>query len=250
MQSADNKGSPAESAPAEVKREADVGPKAENTAKPPKDGQPEKRPTRLGWNDLKILVVFLCFVLAVEGIALSLWSWSVSGASDSGGKTLSGWAVFATGMICSGAASLLGGLLGFLFGIPRSVESSAGRLRLSGTTVTAPSEAVVAGAVPAAVRSTTGRPRLLRVNTNLEDISDGVTKVLLGAGLAEASKLVEGASNLAAFLGPSFGPGSAGQAVAIATIAYGALEGFFAGYLATRLYLTAAFERNDPHGDS
>jgi hypothetical protein len=210
---------------------------------------------RLGWGDLKVLLLFLGYVLVIEGIALFIWSWSIDGTSvNDSGKTLSGFGVFAVAMICSGAASLVGGLLGFLFGIPRSVESSAGRLRLSSTTAGAGPEVGVSESATASAStpsvaplpSTAERPQLLRVNTNLEDISDGVTKVLLGAGLAEAGKLVDGAGSLAAFLGPSFGPGSAGQAVAIATIIYGALGGFFAGYLATRLYLTAAFERHDP----
>jgi hypothetical protein len=204
---------------------------------------------RLGWDDLKILILFLSFVLAIEGVALGLWSWSVNGMGDAG-RALSGWGVFATGMICSGAASLVGGLIGFLFGIPRSVESSAGRLRISSTTVGVVPSATISEqsppgepSVPALARSE--RPRL-RVNTNLEDISDGVTKVLLGASLAEARSLVDAGTRLTGFLGPSFGPAAAGEAVALAIIIYGALEGFFAGYLATRLYLTAAFERHDP----
>ena len=221
---------------------------------PKRNGNPITR-QRLGWDDLRILVLFLCFVLAVEGIASSFWSWSVNGMSvNDNGKPLSGWGVFATGVICSGAASLVGGLLGFLFAIPRSVESSASRLPLSNTTTVARPEVVISEAAPvppstsSATRfpAATERPPLLRVNTNLEDISDLVTKVLLGAGLAQAGQLVDGAGRLAAFLGPSFGPGSSGQVVAIGTIIYGALEGFFAGYLATRLYLTAAFGRHDP----
>jgi hypothetical protein len=210
---------------------------------------------RVGWDDLKILILFLCFVLAIEGTASGLWSYSVNGLSVANdGKPLSGWGVFAIGMICSGAASLVGGLLGFLFGIPRSSDSSVvGSRRLSNTTASSPPE-VVSQSAPASpdnssatrLPSATASALSLRVNTNLEDISDFVTKALLGAGLVAANALVDGAGKLAVFLGPSFGPGSAGQAFAIATIIYGALEGFLAGYLATRLYLTAAFGRNDP----
>lgn len=207
---------------------------------------------RPAWDDLKVLLLFLSWVLLVEGIALIVWAWSVHGTQD-GGKTLSGFAVLGVAMICSGAASLIGGLLGFLFGIPRSTESTVNRTRLGRGSGTPPEAGAPEGAAapaspaPTTAHVTAERPPQLRVNTNLEDISDGITKVLLGAGLAQATQIAHGAVQLAAFLGPSFGPGNAGQAVAIATIIYGGLEGFFAGYLATRLFLTAAFERADPH---
>jgi hypothetical protein len=203
---------------------------------------------RPAWDDLKVLLWFLGWVVGVETVALIIWAiaiWVTQGWS-------SAFAVLGVAMICSGAASLVGGLLGFLFGIPRSTESSVNRTRLTHANGTPPeavtSDAAAAPASPApAAPSTAETHPQLRVNTNLEDISDGITKVLLGAGLAQATQIVAGAGQLAGFLGPSFGPGAAGQAVALATIIYGLLEGFFAGYLATRLYLTAAFERADPH---
>jgi hypothetical protein len=186
----------------------------------------------------------LAWVLAIESLALILWAIAIGGTQG----WLSAFTVLGVATICSGAASLSGGLLGFLFGIPRSTETTV-RTHLDGSPPAQPIAAADAAApIPASARpnSSAGRPPL-RVNTNLEDISDGITKVLLGAGLAQANAIIIGAGRLADFLGPSFGPGSAGKAVAIATIIYGALEGFFAGYLATRLYLTAAFGRADPH---
>lgn len=206
--------------------------------------RPRQRPA---WDDLKVLLYFLAWVVGVETIALLIWAIAI--------YVTQGWsaafAVLGVAMICSGAASLVGGLLGFLFGIPRSAEATVSRTRLTHGGGSPPAGAAEGAAAPAGPAPTAQaapeRPPQLRVNTNLEDISDGITKVLLGAGLAQANQIVTGAVRLAAFLGPSFGPGAAGQAVAIATIIYGALEGFFAGYLATRLYLTAAFERADPH---
>lgn len=200
-----------------------------------------RRPAR---DDLKVLVYFLILVLGVETLALVIWAIAIWGTQG----WLSAFAVLGVAAICSGAASLSGGLLGFLFGIPRSTETTV-RTHLDGSL---PQQAITSGDAAASTTasagpsSAAGRPPL-RVNTNLEDISDGITKVLLGAGLAQASAIITGAGRLADFLGPSFGPGSAGKAVAIATIIYGALEGFFAGYLTTRLYLTAAFGRADPH---
>src|ERR1051326_8587612 len=217
-------------------------------SKGPPANAPKRSRQRPAWDDLKVLLWFLGWVVGVETVALIIWAiaiWVTQGWS-------SAFAVLGVAVICSGAASLIGGLLGFLFGIPRSAESTVNRTRLSHGTGTAPETVAAGDAAPPAsppptAHATAERPPQLRVNTNLEDISDGVTKVLLGAGLAQANQIIDGARRLAVFLGPSFGPDKAGQAVAIATIIYGALAGFFAGYLATRLYLTAAFERADPH---
>lgn len=216
-------------------------------SKGPAANGPKRTRQRPAWDDLKVLLWFLGWVVGVETVALIIWAialWVTQGGP-------SAFAVLGVATICSGAASLVGGLLGFLFGIPRSAESTVNRTRLTHTTGTA-SDAAAEGVAPRAGPPPTAhaapeRPPQLRVNTNLEDISDGITKVLLGAGLAQANQIVNGAVRLAAFLGPSFGPGNGGQAVAIATVIYGGLAGFFAGYLATRLYLTAAFERADPH---
>jgi len=204
---------------------------------------PKRSRQRPAWDDLKVLLWFLGWVVGVETVALIIWAIAIQ--YTQGG--LSAFSVLGVAMICSGAASLVGGLLGFLFGIPRSTEATVNRTRLSNTAAPPAVAPEAAAGPPSPSPSTAERLPQLRVNTNLEDISDGITKVLLGAGLAQAVPIAHGAVRLAAFLGPSFGPGNAGQAVAIATIIYGALAGFFAGYLATRLYLTAAFERADPH---
>jgi hypothetical protein len=48
------------------------------------------------------------------------------------------------------------------------------------------------------------------------------------------------------YLGPSFGPDSAGSIVALCVMIYSASAGFLFAYLASRIYLTSVFERNDP----
>jgi hypothetical protein len=86
----------------------------------------------------------------------------------------------------------------------------------------------------------------LHRNTNLENISDALTKGLLAIGASQLFRLDEGISRLAGTLGDSFGPGNAGKVVALSVLTYGAIAGFLFGYLATRIYLTGVFERNDP----
>lgn len=86
----------------------------------------------------------------------------------------------------------------------------------------------------------------LHRNTNLESISDALTKGLLAIGASQLYKVGDWVRSIAPSLGESFGPGSGGQVVALSVLTYGVIEGFLFGYLATRIYLTGVFERSDP----
>jgi hypothetical protein len=90
-------------------------------------------------------------------IGILIYAWSVHSGS-----------VLAVALLVAGAAFLGGALLGFLFGIPRSLAVEA---TPAGTTA----EPVEAGQ----------RAALYRSNTNLEQISDWLTKILVGVGLVE-----------------------------------------------------------------
>ena len=74
------------------------------------------------------------------------------------GLAVGGAAVIAVGFMLAGGAFTIGALLGFLFGVPRA---------LTGATQEAG----------------------LRSNTNLEQISDWLTKILVGVGLVEIGRL-------------------------------------------------------------
>jgi hypothetical protein len=166
--------------------------------------------------------------------------------------------VYSVAMLCSGAASFVGGLIGFLFGIPQSEASGPVGLR-SGRTIgiaqtdteeTAgapgePQERVQVAPEDTAVRRSEPGAGLHR-NTNLENISDALTKGLLAIGASQLFRLDDWVRGIAGTLGASFGPGSAGKIVALSVLTYGALAGFLFGYLATRIYLTGVFERHDP----
>jgi len=80
-----------------------------------------------------------------------------------------------------------------------------------------------------------------RPNTNLEQISHWLTKILVGVGLAEIAQAPSAASALGAALKPVLGdtPQSAGFGVACVLGAM--IGGFFVTYLWTRLKLGAAF---------
>jgi len=133
--------------------------------------------------------------------------------------------VFAVELLIAGAASGGGVLVGFLFGIPRTLQERRNQ----------PSNAPVAGnpEVPAS-----------RVNTNLEEISDWLTKIIVGVGLVQLNYVPEKMMEMGDYLSDAFGiespiPGPVVNLI----IWYFAIFCFLLGYLWTRLYLASEFTR-------
>jgi len=81
----------------------------------------------------------------------------------------------------------------------------------------------------------------------LEQISDWLTKLLVGAGLAEIKNLPSHIATLAAFIADGWGgtPSQHLQPLAAALIIYFVAEGFITGYLVTRMFIQSAFSRAD-----
>jgi hypothetical protein len=125
--------------------------------------------------------------------------------SFEGGATF--WSVAALGVLVAWASLIAGGALGFLFGLPRTLERA-------GSTAT------------------------LVTNTNLDQISDWLTKILIGLGLVQLGKVAEGIDGLATAIAPGLGGTSAAQPFAVALLVYSAVDGFLVGYLWTRIVLS------------
>ncbi|MGH2636073.1 MAG: hypothetical protein ACRDHU_08015 [Actinomycetota bacterium] len=140
------------------------------------------------------------------------------------------WAVFASALMIAAASLAAGGLLGFLFGIPRTLSSDA----------TPP-----AGATPEASASALGR---IRANTNLEQISDWLTKIIVGVSLTQLGTIRSGAVRLFDALAPGLGGGEAAAAFAGAIVVYFAVVGFLLGWLLTRLLLGRLMAKADQAG--
>lgn len=136
--------------------------------------------------------------------------------------------------IVAGAALLVGSLIGFLFGIPLS----GGATGVGGASDSEKAQTV--NAPPAAKRpSAEGR---YRANTNLEQISDWLTKVLVGVGLVESASIRD------AFLrtARSINLGGGFDAVfATGLLLYFCICGFFLSFLWTRLHLAGLFTESD-----
>jgi hypothetical protein len=90
-------------------------------------------------------------------------------AASSWDSTLS-FSIFSVSFLLAGAAITMGALTGFLFGIPRSSQ-----LNLSGSV------------------EDKGKDKVhYQANTNLEQISDWLTKILVGAGLTQITVIPRG----------------------------------------------------------
>jgi hypothetical protein len=136
--------------------------------------------------------------------------------------------VFAVGSMVATASLLAGLFFGFLFGIPRTLQKNEDE-----NAYTAKADSADAG------RSS------YRPNTNLEQISDWLTKILVGAGLTQINSIRQWLSDLGASLAPGLGGRQEGSAFAIAILVSYAVDGFLIGYLWTRLHLAGAMQRAD-----
>jgi hypothetical protein len=128
------------------------------------------------------------------------------------------WGVFASAVLFSCASAAAGGLLGFLFGVPRnrSVETLQ-----------------------------EGPPAGVRPNTNLEQVSDWLTKILIGATLVQLGSIPSAAAKLFSSMAPSLGGQPNGTAFAGAIVIFFTIWGLLGAWLATRLYLGKAMDDAD-----
>jgi tetratricopeptide (TPR) repeat protein len=124
-------------------------------------------------------------------------------------------------LLLSGAALVLGTLVGFLFGIPRTLQGD--------------------------VADKT--KRTYQVNTNLEQISDWLTKIIVGLTLVNLREIPNQIMTMNAYFAPAFGGGRSAEVLVGGAAVYFSVTGFFWGYLGTRLYLAGAIPWADDAGN-
>jgi len=132
----------------------------------------------------------------------------------------------------AGASFVLGFLIGFLFGVPRTVESSDTALNKSST------------------------PTRIQANTNLEQISDWLTKILVGVGLTQIIPILKFfKTKVVDNLAPGFDllniqnvsdykPSYLAISITIAVITYFSVSGFIIGYFYTVLIFSQNLKDN------
>lgn len=149
-----------------------------------------------------------------------------SGGDPSLGNWLSRY--FGTlGVLCAmGFASFSGGgILGFLFGIPKSI-SDPNALGPDGSPETKAEEV-----------------RRYRSNTNLEEMSDWLTKIIVGAGLVGIKELTGYFEQTVRRLAHALGTVPFAIPIVSSTMIAFFVLGFLSVYLLTRLFLAGAFSR-------
>lgn len=142
-----------------------------------------------------------------------------------------------TGVVVAAAALLIGGLLGFLFGIPRTLQQLSSPAPASDTPENQDGARASAGA--------TGERPEYQANTNLEQISDWLTKILVGVGLTQVREIGDKLHTLSGAVASALGNTSGNRSFALSLILVYLVVGFLFSYLWTRLYLPGAFRKAD-----
>ena len=166
----------------------------------------------------------------------------------------------------STACTTIGAAVGFLFGIPRSSaladqtamiqakQAAAGAESAQSSPPTLPlgklsSAPLNAETGQAATTATMRRSMSLQTNTNLEQISDWLTKIIVGVPLVRLQPTLQQLRSAAELIASSLG-GVDRISFAYALMISFSLIGFLGAYLLTRLFLQGAFERVDHDNES
>jgi hypothetical protein len=126
------------------------------------------------------------------------------------------WGAFATAVMTGSCSFLGGGLVGFLFGIPRSASSGQ--------------------------PTPTGE---YQANSNLVEVSDWLTKIIVGVGLVQLGRVAPALTRLAASLKAPLGGQPSSAAFGIALVVANVLLGFLFFYLWARSLLERNLELSD-----
>jgi len=133
------------------------------------------------------------------------------------------------------ASAAVGVVLGFLFAVPRVLSQNPD---------------------PAAAKAGGAKARFLESNTNLESISDWLTTMLVGVGISQLYRLNDALLGFRNYIDATARvfDGSAGSLPAVAPLLLitGAVSGFIAMYLYTRLNLAKLFSETESflHGEA
>lgn len=162
------------------------------------------------WGLIKIQTILgILFVLACSTRVIywqGAFLWNLSAYLTSAGTLL----------LVAGGCYFAGGLTGFLFGIPKIVQPS-----------------------PTSADSEKAKT-IITQNDNLVQISDWITKIIVGVGLTQLYNIPHFLNKVGIAMAPSFSLNEniLGRNVAIVTILYFSILGFMSVYLWTRLYFT------------
>jgi pYEATS domain-containing protein involved in immunity len=144
------------------------------------------------------------------------------------------------------AAMLIGGLAGFLFGLPRfKYDGSVAAPKAVTTPSTTPG---TTGALPTIGPAAAANANAVeyRPSTNLDDVADWLTKIIVGVGLVQVKELGHTLADIAHYLAAPCGATCSRQEGFLAAlIVYTLVGGFLFGYIWTRLQYGPLAARSD-----
>jgi hypothetical protein len=165
-------------------------------------------------NRIKVVIHALLFCCLIGLVIIVLFG--LLSASHSNGFSIAG-----VGLLLAGGIFILGWLLGFLFGIPRTELGFAHK------------------------EKTENDLPQYTPNTNLEQISDWLTKILVGVGLTQLIQLPTALQDYAGKLAPSLGGSPSGGVFSVAILIFFSVDGFLVGFLWTRRYYANELQESD-----
>lgn len=180
------------------------------------------RVERVRWNGFAILsgTVAVASILAIMLFA-------------SQAPTLSQFlSVLSTAFTIACACFFAGGLTGFLFGVPRTLQGDA---------AVSTAESSLEEASPDNGNNRTG----YQANTNLELISDWLTKIMVGVGLTQISAIPSALTTYADYTATGLGGYPSSRVFSLGLLVSYSIGGFLTGYLLTRLNLLPALVQAD-----
>jgi tetratricopeptide (TPR) repeat protein len=151
--------------------------------------------------------------------------------------------IFGVGILVAAASLTSGFLLGVVFAIPRDGNEGATAKASTGSNgSTAPSDP------NSSQQASDGNDARVRPNSNLVEISDWLTKIIVGVGLVELKFIPAKLGKLSLYLGQGLeGNGKSavvisGQSAGLAILVFYSTVGFLMGYVWTRLYFSRDLE--------
>jgi hypothetical protein len=132
------------------------------------------------------------------------------------------------------ACSVSGAAVGFLFGIPKIFQGNGPGVEQAPGGSTAPAAAE-------------GPDYRQQVNTNLTEISDWLTKIIVGLGLINLKEIPAYVGSMASALAGGLNPANpdAERGFAFGIITSFSVFGFLFGYIYTRVFIAVIFSRAD-----
>lgn len=174
-------------------------------------------------------------VVAAGALALAI-GWAMAQADPASGSKL----VYALVLYALfAAAGIVGALLGFLFGLPRSrfTDPALGGTSASPSTP----EASLSGA-------SQGSKHYL-ANSNLIKVSDWLTTIVVGLTLVNLGKIVPGIQDLGGTLKEPLGGTAAAGVIGVSVVVLGALAGFILMYLYVSIRIRELLEESETLGN-